>query len=203
MAGSRSAISSTLDTQRKNYVRMILAAQNPQQLAEYPDLVANKCGCLEIKIISRLVHRFSSFFDQLFNIAMRGRNVEFLLSLAIALDSLPGVHAIAGDTDGVDGVEEAVLLGGVLDVGAELQAVLDVVGDVALALGGVHHLGQAAQHHEVPVRLEIAGVARMKEALGVLGLRGGLGVPVVFAEQSRRLDEDLSRALDAQLDAKE
>lgn len=35
-----------------------------------------------------------------------GRNVEFLLSLAVALDGLPGVHAIAGDTDGVDGVEE-------------------------------------------------------------------------------------------------
>ena len=35
-----------------------------------------------------------------------GRNVEFLLSLAVALDSLPRVHAIAGDTDGVDGAEE-------------------------------------------------------------------------------------------------
>lgn len=35
-----------------------------------------------------------------------GRNVEFLLSLAIALDGQPGVYAIAGDTDGVDGVEE-------------------------------------------------------------------------------------------------
>lgn len=35
-----------------------------------------------------------------------GRNVEFLLSLGIALDSLPGVHALAGDTDGVDGQEE-------------------------------------------------------------------------------------------------
>ncbi|MBT9597426.1 MAG: glycerate kinase [Vitreoscilla sp.] len=35
-----------------------------------------------------------------------GRNVEFLLSLAIALDGLPGVHAMAGDTDGVDGAEE-------------------------------------------------------------------------------------------------
>jgi len=35
-----------------------------------------------------------------------GRNVEFLLSLALALDGLPGVHAIAGDTDGVDGAEE-------------------------------------------------------------------------------------------------
>jgi glycerate 2-kinase len=35
-----------------------------------------------------------------------GRNVEFLLSLAIALDGQPGVHALAGDTDGVDGQEE-------------------------------------------------------------------------------------------------
>ncbi|MFL6626697.1 MAG: glycerate kinase [Vitreoscilla sp.] len=35
-----------------------------------------------------------------------GRNVEFLLSLAVALDGLPGVHAVAGDTDGVDGAEE-------------------------------------------------------------------------------------------------
>jgi glycerate 2-kinase len=35
-----------------------------------------------------------------------GRNVEFLLSLAIALDGQRGVHALAGDTDGVDGVEE-------------------------------------------------------------------------------------------------
>jgi hydroxypyruvate reductase len=35
-----------------------------------------------------------------------GRNVEFLLSLAVALDGHPGIHAIAGDTDGVDGMED-------------------------------------------------------------------------------------------------
>ena len=35
-----------------------------------------------------------------------GRNVEFLLSLAVALDGHPGIHAMAGDTDGVDGMEE-------------------------------------------------------------------------------------------------
>jgi glycerate 2-kinase len=35
-----------------------------------------------------------------------GRNVEFLLALAVALQGLPGVHALAGDTDGVDGSEE-------------------------------------------------------------------------------------------------
>jgi hydroxypyruvate reductase len=35
-----------------------------------------------------------------------GRNVEYLLSLAIALEGHPGIHALAGDTDGVDGREE-------------------------------------------------------------------------------------------------
>jgi len=35
-----------------------------------------------------------------------GRNVEFLLALGVALDGAPGIHALAGDTDGVDGVEE-------------------------------------------------------------------------------------------------
>ena len=35
-----------------------------------------------------------------------GRNVEFLLSLAVKLGGLSGVYAIAGDTDGVDGAEE-------------------------------------------------------------------------------------------------
>jgi hydroxypyruvate reductase len=35
-----------------------------------------------------------------------GRNVEFLLSLGIALNGEPGIHAMAADTDGVDGQEE-------------------------------------------------------------------------------------------------
>ena len=35
-----------------------------------------------------------------------GRNVEFLLSLALSLDGAAGVHALAGDTDGVDGSAE-------------------------------------------------------------------------------------------------
>ncbi|MGH3825364.1 MAG: MOFRL family protein, partial [Pseudonocardiaceae bacterium] len=35
-----------------------------------------------------------------------GRNVELLLSLALALRGAAGVHAIACDTDGVDGAEE-------------------------------------------------------------------------------------------------
>lgn len=35
-----------------------------------------------------------------------GRNAEFLLALGVALDGHPGVHAFAGDTDGIDGTED-------------------------------------------------------------------------------------------------
>ncbi|MEO0819559.1 MAG: glycerate kinase [Pseudomonadota bacterium] len=73
-----------------------------------------------------------------------GRNVEFLLALAVALEGRP-VHALAGDTDGVDGAEEvagaligpdtlarAAALG--LDLRAELadnnaHAVFEALGD--------------------------------------------------------------------------
>mgnify|MGYP000116643597 CR=1 FL=1 len=47
-----------------------------------------------------------------------GRNVEFLLALGVALQGLPGVYALAADTDGVDGLEEiagAVLTPDTLD----------------------------------------------------------------------------------------
>ena len=35
-----------------------------------------------------------------------GRNVEFLLALAIALEGAADIHALAGDTDGVDGAQD-------------------------------------------------------------------------------------------------
>lgn len=35
-----------------------------------------------------------------------GRNAEFLIALAVALGGEPGVYALAGDTDGVDGTED-------------------------------------------------------------------------------------------------
>ena len=35
-----------------------------------------------------------------------GRNTEFLAGLAVALDGAPGIWAMAGDTDGVDGMDE-------------------------------------------------------------------------------------------------
>ena len=35
-----------------------------------------------------------------------GRNTEYLLALGVALDGAAGVHALAADTDGVDGIED-------------------------------------------------------------------------------------------------
>ena len=35
-----------------------------------------------------------------------GRNAEFLLALAVALDGHQGIYAMAGDTDGIDGTED-------------------------------------------------------------------------------------------------
>ena len=35
-----------------------------------------------------------------------GRNTEFLLGLAVALSGTPGIWAVAGDTDGIDGMDE-------------------------------------------------------------------------------------------------
>ncbi|HCN88966.1 MAG TPA: glycerate kinase, partial [Oxalobacteraceae bacterium] len=35
-----------------------------------------------------------------------GRNAEFLLSLAVALEGCPGIYALACDTDGIDGSED-------------------------------------------------------------------------------------------------
>lgn len=35
-----------------------------------------------------------------------GRNAEFLLALGVALDGHPGIHALAADTDGIDGSED-------------------------------------------------------------------------------------------------
>ncbi len=49
-----------------------------------------------------------------------GRNAEFLLALAVALDGHPGIHAMAGDTDGIDGTEDNA--GALLDPGSLARA---------------------------------------------------------------------------------
>src|SRR5205823_12371228 len=67
-----------------------------QQVASHDQPIAPPCGLLsggETTVTVRGSGR-------------GGRNVEFLLSLAIALEAHEGIYAIAGDTDGVDGQEE-------------------------------------------------------------------------------------------------
>lgn len=40
------------------------------------------------------------------NAGKGGRNAEFLLSLALGVDGVPGIHAFAADTDGIDGTQD-------------------------------------------------------------------------------------------------
>lgn len=49
-----------------------------------------------------------------------GRNTEYLLALGVALDGAQGIHALAADTDGVDGVEDNA--GAVLDPRSLIRA---------------------------------------------------------------------------------
>jgi hydroxypyruvate reductase len=62
-----------------------------------------------------------------------GRNMEFALSLALALDGTPGIWALAADTDGIDGTEDAA--GAV--IGPETLGVMRAAGhDPRAALRG-------------------------------------------------------------------
>lgn len=66
-----------------------------------------------------------------------GRNVEFLLALALALNGHPRIHALAADTDGVDGMAEVA---GAL-IGPETLARAG-----ALGMDAVRHLADNDAH---------------------------------------------------------
>jgi glycerate 2-kinase len=56
-----------------------------------------------------------------------GRDAEFALALAVALDGMPGVWGIAGDTDGIDGTEDnagAIVAPDTLSRGTDARAFL-------------------------------------------------------------------------------
>ena len=66
-----------------------------------------------------------------------GRNVEYALALALALEGAPGIHALACDTDGIDGIAEVA--GAVIDPETRRRAAsigLDL--DAALARNDAH-----------------------------------------------------------------
>jgi hydroxypyruvate reductase len=77
-----------------------------------------------------------------------GRNVEFLLSMAIQLDGQPRVFAIAGDTDGVDGAEEVA--GAIIAPDSLKRATgLGLNGRVSLADNDAHSFFRALGDHVV------------------------------------------------------
>jgi hydroxypyruvate reductase len=62
-----------------------------------------------------------------------GRNSEFLLSLALDIDGLAGIHALAADTDGIDGSENNA---GAFADGASAARIRTSGGDPRLLLAG-------------------------------------------------------------------
>jgi hydroxypyruvate reductase len=70
-----------------------------------------------------------------------GPNVEFLLALAVALNGQLGIHAIAGDTDGVDGMED--IAGAVISPNTLARAwVKGIKPKDSLAANDAHHFFQ-------------------------------------------------------------
>ena len=56
-----------------------------------------------------------------------GRNLEYLAALALELDGLPGVHALAADTDGIDGHGDhagGIVTPDILEIGTRRGATL-------------------------------------------------------------------------------
>lgn len=71
-----------------------------------------------------------------------GRNTEYLLALGVALNGAPGVHALAADTDGIDGIEDNA--GAVLDPGSLARAsAVGVLGADCLVANDAYRLFDA------------------------------------------------------------
>ena len=92
--------------------------------------------------------------------------------------------------------------GRILDVRAELEAVLDVGRDVALAALGVDHLADAPQHDEMPVVLHVAGIARVQPTVGQCFARRLL-VAEEAVEDAVGADQDFAVIRDLHLDARQ
>ena len=144
------------------------------------------------------VHRLAQQRDHLGLLRQVGvRHVRDAARLA------PVAHRFLVDADhGRQRVAPAAQHRDVLDERAELEQVLDVVGDVALALGGVHHLRQAPEHHEVAVRFHVTRVARVQPAVLQRLARGRL-VLEVAAEHAAGADHDLAGVADLHLHARQ
>ena len=87
-----------------------------------------------------------------------------------------------------------------LDVGEELELVLDIFGREQLAGGEPADVLGAVDDLELAVRLDIAGVARLDEAVRGQRFGGLFGLAIIADEHARRFELNLAIPGDAQFD---
>src|SRR5207237_9370287 len=81
---------------------------------------------------------------------------------------------------------------GFLEVGEELELVLQVLRREQRAVGELADVFRAVDDAQVPVLVDVAGVAGAEPAFGILRLVRRLRFLVVLLEQAWRADEELA-----------
>ena len=86
--------------------------------------------------------------------------------------------------------------------GLNFEPVFDIVRNIAFALGGVHHVGEAPQHHQMAVGFEIAGVSGM-QPVAVERFAGGFVLLEVSGKHAAGPDQDFAGLTDLNFDARQ
>ena len=114
----------------------------------------------------------------------------------------PVAHRLHVDVDeGADAVAPVAEGHRLLDVGKELELVLEVLRREQRAVGELADVLDAVDDLDVPVGVEVARIAGVEPALRVLRLGGRLRVLVVLLEQARRADQQFALRRELELDA--
>ncbi len=147
----------------------------------------------------RPVHLVNVLLDHGVDERMAGEFLVGGVGDAVALGPVADRHEV--DVDEAGDVVAPVAEGHrLLDVGIELQLVLDVFRREERAVAHLPHVLRAVDDLEVARRIEESGVARADEAVRRLRLGRLRLVLVVAEEDARRAVEDLAAVVDPDLD---
>src|SRR5258706_2106909 len=176
-----------------------LAVVGVELLVQNEEAVGVRTG--EARVAGEVrVPLLDGFADQLAHLGTRSEvdvaRVRQVALLGPVADGL-GVHVDEGAC-AVAPVPEGDRL---LDVGEELELVLEILGRKQRALGELADVLHAIDDLQVPVGVHVARIAGVEPALSVLRLGGRLRILVVLLEKSRRADQELALGREAQLDA--